>query len=85
MKKHSSQLQPTELSPKLVIFMVSSLEMTEESVDHVNVHGRLASFLEYCHFFVGAQTEQVTTGASVIGIQTEEFTTGASVVGAQTE
>ncbi|KAK0607801.1 hypothetical protein LWI29_034606 [Acer saccharum] len=51
MKKSSSQLLPTELeSPGPVIFTVSSLEVTKESVDHVNVHGRLASFLENCHF-----------------------------------
>ncbi|KAK0571296.1 hypothetical protein LWI29_013753 [Acer saccharum] len=50
MKKSPSSLKAELESLRPVIFTVSSLEVMEKSVDHINVHGKFASFLEECHF-----------------------------------
>ncbi|KAI9164954.1 hypothetical protein LWI28_004939 [Acer negundo] len=48
MKKSSSL--PTKLQDRRPAFTLSPLEVIEESVDHINISGKLASFLEKCHF-----------------------------------
>ncbi|KAI9165511.1 hypothetical protein LWI28_015413 [Acer negundo] len=48
MKKQSSP--PTKLHDCRPVFTVTPLEVIEESVDRINVSGKLASFLEKCHF-----------------------------------
>ncbi|TXG59941.1 hypothetical protein EZV62_014514 [Acer yangbiense] len=41
---------PNKLQYSRPVFTVSPLEVIEESVDHINVSGKPASFLEKCHF-----------------------------------
>ncbi|KAK0605106.1 hypothetical protein LWI29_022818 [Acer saccharum] len=48
MKKSSSL--PNKLQDRQPVFTMSPLEVIEESVDRINVSGKLASFLEKCHF-----------------------------------
>ncbi|KAI9164843.1 hypothetical protein LWI28_003120 [Acer negundo] len=48
MEKSSSL--PTKIQDHRTVFTVSPLEVIEESVDRINVSGKLASFLEKCHF-----------------------------------
>ncbi|KAI9165914.1 hypothetical protein LWI28_022823 [Acer negundo] len=48
MKKSSSL--PTKLHDRRPVFTMSPLEVVEESVDCINVSGKLASFLEKCPF-----------------------------------
>ncbi|KAI9165978.1 hypothetical protein LWI28_024024 [Acer negundo] len=48
MEKSSSL--PTKLHDRRPVFRVSPLEVIEESNDGINVYGKIASFLEKCHF-----------------------------------
>ncbi|KAK0604013.1 hypothetical protein LWI29_011178 [Acer saccharum] len=50
MKKSSSLLAELQ-GCRPMSFTVLSLDVTEESVDHINVSRKLASFLEKCHFY----------------------------------
>ncbi|KAI9192653.1 hypothetical protein LWI28_026072 [Acer negundo] len=50
MKKSPSSLKAELESLRPVIFTLSSLQVMEKRVDHINVHEKFTSFLKKCHF-----------------------------------